>query len=212
MGNVIVTAFATGFGLGFVVAAQIGPVSLLCVRAVLRGRLGTGLGISLGIAIVDGGYAALGVAGATQLLRLPQLRLALGLAGASVLLTIGARTLWSAFRIRSGLETAEETMSPARAVRTAVIATASNPLTILSWAAIFAAASTARVAHTTPAAAALVIAIGCGSFTWYALLSTAAAIARRRVGPRALRVADALSGLGVMGFGELLGWRTLRQA
>jgi threonine/homoserine/homoserine lactone efflux protein len=97
-------------------------------------------------------------------------------------------------------------------VRTAVVATASNPLTILSWAAIFAAASTARVAHTTPAAVTLVAAIGCGSFTWYALLSVAAAVARRRVGPRALRIADALSGLGVIGFGGLLGWRTLRHA
>ena len=210
MSNVFVGAVATGFGLGFLVAAQIGPISLLCVRSVLRGQLRTGLGIGLGVAIVDSGYAALGVAGVTQLLRLPQLRLALGLAGAAVLVTIGARTLWSAFRIRSGLETAEETVSAARAALTALVATASNPLTILSWAAIFAATSTARVAHTTPAAIALVAAIGCGSFTWYAVLSAAAAIARRRVGPPALRIADALSGLGVMGFGGLLGWRTLR--
>jgi hypothetical protein len=40
------------------------------------------------------------------------------LAGAAILLTIGARTLWSAFRIRSGLETVEETVSAARAERT----------------------------------------------------------------------------------------------
>lgn len=212
MSTVIVSAFATGFGLGFLVAAQIGPISLLCVRSVLRGRLRAGLGIGLGVAIVDSAYAALGVAGATQLLRLPQLRLALGLAGAAVLVTIGAGTLWSAFRIRNGLETAEETVSAARALRTALVATASNPLTILSWAAVFAAASTARVAHTTPAAVTLVTAIGCGSLTWYALLSAAAAIARRRVGPRALRIADALSGLGVIVFGGLLGWRTLRHA
>jgi threonine/homoserine/homoserine lactone efflux protein len=116
--TVIATAFATGFGLGFLVAAQIGPISLLCVRSVLRGRLRTGLGLSQGVAIVDSAYAALGVADVTQLLRLPQLRLALGLAGAAILLTIGARTQWSAFRIRSGLETAEETVSAARAVRT----------------------------------------------------------------------------------------------
>jgi threonine/homoserine/homoserine lactone efflux protein len=121
--TVIVTAFATGFGLGFLVAAQIGPISLLCVRAVLRGRLGVGLGISLGVAIVDSAYAGL----------------------------------------------------------------------------------------TTPAAVTLVAAIGFGSFTWYALLSAAAA-ARRRVGPRAPRIADGLSGLGVIGFGGALGWRTLRHA
>ena len=138
------------------------------------------------------------------------MRLALGLAGAAVLLVIGARTLWTAFRIRAGLETGEETVSPARAFRTSLVATASNPLTIVSWGAIFAAASTARIAHTTPAAAALLTAIGCGSFAWFATLSIAIAIVRRRVGQRGLRLADAVSGLGIMAFGGLLGWRIFR--
>ena len=133
MSAVIFTALASGFGLGFFVAAQVGPVWLLCVRSVLRGRLLTGLGIGLGAAIIDVAYAALGVAGVTQLLRITQVRLALGLAGAAVLLAIGARTLWAAFRIRSGLETSEEIISAGRAFRTALIATASNPLTIVSW-------------------------------------------------------------------------------
>lgn len=210
MGAVIFTALATGFGLGFFVAAQVGPIWLLCVRSVLRGRLRTGLGIGLGAALIDVAYAALGVAGVTQLLRITQVRLALGLAGAAVLLAIGARTLWAAFRIRNGLETREETLSPGRALRTALIATASNPLTIVSWGAIFAAASTARIAHTTPAAAALLAAIGCGSFAWFAALSGAVAIMRRRVGQRGLCIADAISGLAIMGFGGLLGWRTFR--
>lgn len=96
MRTAIFTALATGFGLGFFVAAQVGPISLLCVRSVLRGRLLTGLGIGLGAALIDITYAALGVAGVTQLLRITQVRLALGLAGAAVLLVIGARTLWTA--------------------------------------------------------------------------------------------------------------------
>jgi threonine/homoserine/homoserine lactone efflux protein len=199
----VVTAFATGFGLGFLVAAQVGPISLLCVRSVLRGRLAAGLGIGAGAAIIDLSYAALGVAGVTQLLRIT----GLGLAGAAVLLAIGGRTLWTALRIRAGLETGEETISPARALRTALIATASNPLTIVFWASVFAAASTARIAHTTPTAAALLAAVGCGSFAWFAVLSGAVAIARRRIGPRGLRIADGLSGLGIMGFGGLLGLR-----
>ncbi len=212
MGAATFTALATGFGLGFFVAAQVGPIWLLCVRSVLRGRLRTGLGIGLGAALIDVTYAALGVAGVTQLLRITQLRLALGLTGAAVLLTIGARTLWAAFRVRSGLETRDEVLSPGRAFRTALIATASNPLTIASWAAIFAAASTARIAHTTSATVALLAAIGCGSFAWFAVLSSAIAIVRRRVGQRGLRIADAVSGLGIMGFGGLLGWRAFRQS
>jgi len=205
----LLTAFATGFGLGFLVAAQVGPIWLLCVRSVLRGRLLTGLAIGAGAAAIDLTYAALGVAGVTQLLRITQVRLALGLAGAAVLLAIGARTLWEAFRIRSGLETSEETIAPGRAFRIALIATASNPLTIVSWAAVFAAASTAHIAHTTPTAVALLAAVGCGSFAWFAALSGAVAIVRRRVGQRGLRIADALSGLGIMGFGGLMGWRAI---
>lgn len=206
----MLTAFATGLGLGFLVAAQVGPIWLLCVRSVLRGRLLSGLGIGLGAALIDVVYAALGVAGVTQLLRIPQIRLGLGLAGAGLLLAIGARTLWSAVRIRSGLETPAEIISPGRAFRTAMVATASNPLTIVAWGAIFAAASTARIAHTTPAAATLLAAIGFGSLSWFAALSGAAALVRRRVGERGLCMADALSGLGIMGFGGVLGWRALR--
>ena len=206
----MLTAFATGLGLGFLVAAQVGPIWLLCVRSVLRGRLLSGLGIGLGAALIDVAYAALGVAGVTQLLRIPQIRLGLGLAGAGLLLAIGARTLWSAVRIRSGLETPAEIISPGRAFRTAMVATASNPLTIVAWGAIFAAASTARIAHTTPAAATLLAAIGFGSLSWFAALSGAAALVRRRVGERGLCMADALSGLGIMGFGGVLGWRALR--
>ena len=208
----MLTAFATGLGLGFLVAAQVGPIWLLCVRSVLRGRLLSGLGIGLGAALIDVVYAALGVAGVTQLLRIPQIRLGLGLAGAGLLLAIGARTLWSAVRIRSGLETPAEIISPGRAFRTAMVATASNPLTIVAWGAIFAAVSTARIAHTTPAAAALLAAIGFGSFAWFATLSGAVAVVRRRVGERGLHIADALSGLGIMGFGGVLGWRALRHA
>lgn len=205
-------AFVTGFGLGFVVAAQVGPIWLLCVRSVLRGRLLTGLAIGAGAAIIDLTYAALGVAGVTQLLRITPVRLALGLAGAAVLLAIGGRTVWSAFRIRTGLETGDETISPVRALRTALIATASNPLTIVSWAAVFAAASTARIASTTPSVAVLLAAVGIGSFAWFAALSGAVALVRRRVGPRGLRLADSLSGLGIMGFGGLLGWRAARHS
>lgn len=210
MSAALVTAFGAGLGLGFAVAAQVGPISLLCVRSVLRGRLSAGLGIGLGAAVIDTGYAALGVVGVSPLLRIAQLRLALGLAGAAVLAWIGFRTFWSAFRVRSGLEAASEVASPGQALRTSLIATASNPLTIIYWAGVFAAASTASVAAGPAGAAALLAGIGFGSFAWFAILSGGVALARRRVGERGLRAADAGSGLAIMGFAGLLGWRVAR--
>jgi putative LysE/RhtB family amino acid efflux pump len=70
----------------------------------------------------------------------------LGIVGVCVLAAIGLRTLHSAFRIRLGGELGEEVGSPRRAFLTSPGATASNPLTIASWAAAFSAASTAALA------------------------------------------------------------------
>ena len=139
------SALLVGFGLGFFVGAQPGPVSLLCIRSVLRGAFRAGIAIGAGAALIDLLYAALGLAGAASLLELEELRIAFGLLGAGVLAYIGYRTLWSAFRVRLGGESEAEVATPRRAFATAVAATASNPLTIATWAAIFAAAGAAAV-------------------------------------------------------------------
>ena len=203
------TVLLTGFGLGFLVAAQVGPIWLLCARTALRGGLAAALGVGLGAAIVDTAYACLGVAGAARLLQVPGLRLAFGLAGAGVLLFLGARTLWSAWRIRAGGELDGEVSSPLRALRTSLVATASNPLTIATWAAIFAAAAAAGVVRSAPGAAALVAGVGVGSMSWFSILSAGMWAVRRRLGPTGLGVADALAGAGLLGFGGVLGWQTL---
>ena len=136
-------ALLAGLGLGFLVGAQVGPIWLLCARSSLRHGARVGLGIGAGAAIVDFLYAALGVAGAASLLAATGFRIAFGLLGAAVLILLGARTLWSAFRIRGGGEADGEVASPWIAFRTGLAATASNPMTIASWGAIFAAASAA---------------------------------------------------------------------
>jgi putative LysE/RhtB family amino acid efflux pump len=202
-------AFAAGFGLGFVVAAQVGPISLLCMRSVLRGRFLIGVAIGAGAAVIDALYAGLGAAGASALLEVDAVRLTLGIVGASVLAAIGLRTLHSAFRIRLGGEADEEVASPRRAFLTSLGATASNPLTIASWAAAFSAASTAHVAGSGSTAAALVAGVLTGTFTWFSVLSGGLAVARRGVGRRFLVAVDAVSGAAILGFAGLLGWRTI---
>ena len=93
MARTALDAATTGLTLGFLVAAQVGPIWLLCVRSVVRGRLLTGLGVGLGAAIIDTAAASLGMAGVAQALQIVQLRLVVGLAGSAVLLAIGGRTL-----------------------------------------------------------------------------------------------------------------------
>jgi putative LysE/RhtB family amino acid efflux pump len=199
-----------GFGLGFAVALQVGPLSLFAIRSTLRSGLPVGLAIGAAVALVDTLYAAAGAAGAAGLLSIEPLRLAFGIVGAIVLTVLGVRTLWSAFRVRVGGESAEEVSSPRRAFVTALGATASNPLTIASWAAIFAAASTAGAA-TGGGSVLLLAGVGLGSLTWMCLLTGGVALARRAVGERFIRAVDVIAGVGLVAFGAALAGRTIRE-
>src|SRR5204862_2464435 len=82
-------------------------------------------------------------------------RVALGLVGATVLVVLGARTIWTGFRARIGLETTAEVATPRRAFATAFAATALNPLTIALWTGAFTAAAAATAQRSLPTAAAL---------------------------------------------------------
>ncbi len=168
----MIAALIAGLGLGLLVAAQVGPVSLLCIRTVLRFGLGPGLAVGLGAAIVDSAYGALGMVGVAQVLRAEPVRMALGLIGAAVLVYLGVRTLWAAHRIRIGLETDDEVTTPR---------------------------------------AALLVGVAIGTTTWFTFLACAAAVARRRIGDRAAAVADTVAGLGLVGFGGLLAFRTVQE-
>ena len=207
------TALLVGFAAGFLVSMQLGPLSLFLIRSTLRGSLAVGLAIGAGIALVDALYAAAGAAGAAPVLQIGSLRTMFGIVGGAVLLALGARTLWSAFRVRLGGEADEEVATPRKAFATSVVATASNPLTIASWAAVFAAASTAgAVGGSASSAALLVLGVGVGSLAWVTALAVGVAAARSRVGPRLLTALDGMAGSAIMAFGGLLALRTARDA
>ncbi|HMK11358.1 MAG TPA: LysE family transporter [Acidimicrobiales bacterium] len=203
-------ALLAGLGAGFLVAAQVGPIWLLCARSVLRHGWQVGVAIGAGAAIIDVTYATLGVAGTARLLTFGGLRMILGLIGATVLLVLGARTLFAARRVRDGGEATDEVATPRRAFRVALAATASNPATIASWAALFAAASAANLTRSAGSTSTFLLGIGTGSLGWFLILSSSMAILRRRIGHRALQAADVIAGLGVMAFGGLLAIRTVR--
>ena len=203
-------ALLTGLGLGLFVAAQVGPIWLLCARSSLRYGARSGLAIGAGAAIVDFLYAVLGVAGASQLVQIDAARLTLGLIGAGFLLVLGGRTMWHAMRVRLGGEAEGEVLAPRAAFRTSLAATASNPMTIASCAAIFSAASVGHVADDASGAAAMLLGVGVGSFAWFAVLAIVTGRLGRRLRTTHLRIADGLAGAGIATFGGILAWRTLR--
>jgi putative LysE/RhtB family amino acid efflux pump len=201
----------SGYGLGLFLAAQVGPVTLLIVRSVLRGgrALAVGLAMAAAVAAIDLAYAIVGLAGVGRLLTEGAARLWLGLISAAILVAIGVRTLRIGMRARMGLESAVDVVAPRRAFVTAVAATALNPLTVALWTVSFPAAAPARATSSTAGSAALLVGVALGTLTWYGGFSTAVALLRRRVGGRFLRAVDVVSGTGLIGFGGLLGYRTL---
>jgi threonine/homoserine/homoserine lactone efflux protein len=205
-------ALLAGLGIGALAAANVGPIWLLCVRTSARFGWRSGAAIGVGAATVDLAYAFLGALGAAALLQLAPLRIGLGLTGAAVLVYLGFRTLRDAWRIRVGAEDDAEVIRPRHALRTGLIATASNPLTILTWGAVFSGAATASLAAGPASATAFVLGIGLGSLLFHLALAGVSGALGGRMGATALRWTDAVSGLGLMGFGLLLGYRTMRDA
>jgi putative LysE/RhtB family amino acid efflux pump len=193
-----------GAGLGLLVAMQLGPMSLLLIRTTLRSGLRAGVGIGLGIAAVDTLYAGLGAAGLAALLTLPGVEQVLGLLGAGVLVVLGLATLRAVRRPLHDGGRAAPTTLPA-ALRLSLLLTAANPLTIASWAGVFAAASVGGRASVPL----LVAGVGVGSLAWVLVLAGATSLLRQGVGPTVARVVDTVAGLGLVGFGLALGARVL---
>jgi threonine/homoserine/homoserine lactone efflux protein len=205
----VLGSLVVGFGIGVLVALQVGPIFLLCARTSARYGFAPGAAIGVGAATVDGVYAVLGALGASILLQASALRLALGLVGAAVLVYLGVRTLNDAFRVRIGGEDAAEVMTARAAFRTGLLATASNPLTILTWGAVFSGAAASDIAGDAARAAAFVVGTTLGSLALHLGLAGGMSAIGARLGERSLRVIDAVSGIGLMVFGGLLAYRTL---
>jgi putative LysE/RhtB family amino acid efflux pump len=205
-------ALTLGIGLGFVVALQLGPMSLFLVRSTLAGGWYAGLAVGAGIAIVDAVYAAAGAAGAAPLLAIGPLKTAFGLLGAAVLLLLGLRTLRSFHKPPAKDEDGRAATTPRKAFLTSLAATSANPATIVSWAAIFAAAGAAGAADTASGAIMLVAGVGLGSLAWVSLLATGTAGAGRALGPRAIRAADGLAAAGLLAFGVVLALHSVAAA
>ena len=189
-----------GFVLGFTIAAAVGPISLLVIRRTLAEGRVVGLASGLGVATADatyGGIAAFGLSAITDLLvgggRL------LGLVG-------GVFLLWLAWRTaRSDPGTAatvtERRGGLAGAYLSILGLTMTNPMTILSFGALFAGLGV--TGDDAMESALITLGVFLGSAAWWVLLTTVIGALRTRVTPRWLRVINIVSGIVIGAFAIL---------
>ena len=203
------THLLTAYGVAFLLAAQVGPITLLIVRSIVRGGRAVVIGLLMAAAVagVDLVYAAVGLAGVGRVLEGGAVQVVLGLVTAAILIVIGARSIWFGVRARLELALADQ-VHPRRAFQTAIVATALNPLTIVLWTISFPAALPSDASGSTFA---LLLGVALGTLTWYCGFALLVAALRGRLGRPMLSIVDFGTGVALIGYGSLLGYRSLHE-
>ncbi len=182
-----------GFVLGFSIAAVVGPIALLCIRRTLASGFAVGFVSGLGAATVDATYAAVASFGFTALASvLVGQNVWLRLLGGAILVYLGVGALKArpAETAASG-QTVGVRLAAAYASTLAL--TFSNPMTIMSFAAIFAGIGTGSLD--------LVAGVFGGSAVWWLVLAGLVSRLRSSITARKLRAVNIASGVLIVGFG-----------
>jgi threonine/homoserine/homoserine lactone efflux protein len=188
-----------GLIVGFTIAAAVGPISLLTIRRTLAHGQLYGLLSGLGVATADASYAGIAAFGLTAVSGLlTSSRVALGLAGGLIIVAIGIRTI----RRRPGAAaTTAERPGLAAAYGSIYALTMTNPMTILSFAAVFAGFGFAAGATGLVDAAVLTLGVWAGSSLWWVVLTTVVGWVRGRASTRGLVWVNRISGSALVAFG-----------
>jgi threonine/homoserine/homoserine lactone efflux protein len=197
------TFFARGLAVGFTVAAAVGPISLLTIRrTIAHGRL-YGLVSGLGVASADASYGAIAAFGLTAVTSvLVGARMILALVGGVFLVWLAIRTI----RTRAAHTVASAADRPGLATAFLSIygLTMTNPMTILSFAGIFAGLGLAGRGGLD--AALVTLGVLLGSSLWWVVLTVAVGRLRGRITPRALTWVNRVSGAVLLAFGVVAIW------
>jgi threonine/homoserine/homoserine lactone efflux protein len=189
--------FLKGLLFGFLLAATVGPMWVLCFRRTLAQGALAGFVSGMGIAVADGIYGAIAAFGLTAISGfLLRYSFWIGLAGGAFLLYLGVKIL-IANPAMNGKD--EPKVSHPRAFLSTLGLTLANPPTILAFVAIFAGLGLASNADY-GAASLVVLGVFLGSASWWVLLAAGAGWLRDRVGPKLFRVINVVSGLTILGF------------
>jgi len=188
--------FLKGLLFGFLLAATVGPMWVLCFRrTVAQGPL-AGFVSGMGIAVADGLYGTVAAFGLTAISGfLLQHSFWIGLAGGSFLLYLGVKTLLAKPMLDGKTE---EKISHSNAFLSTLGLTLANPPTILAFAAIF--AGLGLVTSDFASAALVVLGVFLGSASWWIALAAGAGWLRERIGPELFRAINIVSGLSILGF------------
>jgi threonine/homoserine/homoserine lactone efflux protein len=189
-----------GVAIGLALAIPVGPIALLCMRRTLARGFPVGLATGLGAALADLIYAtiaAFGI-GAIETVLLAY-RTPLSFVGGLFLLSLAWRTGFSKHHVVR--EVNPSTRGIASAFFSGLALTATNPLTVLGFVAIFAGFGVGRGLTDTARAVSLTLGVGAGSALWWLALTGIMARIRHFFAPRTLNAINRVAALLIAAFG-----------
>jgi threonine/homoserine/homoserine lactone efflux protein len=195
--------FIQGLGLGFSIAAPVGPIGVLCIQRTLKKGFPSGFFSGMGAASADLLYGALAAFGALWLgSNLVQFQVPLRVVGGLVLIFMG---------IRAFLQQQTQEQTPASDKRSLLadygstfLLTLTNPITIFSFTAMYAGLGFSEGQATYTHMAWMVLGVFCGSACWWLLLSSLVSLLRGRLKPLFYTIINKAAGLILVGFGVSL--------
>jgi threonine/homoserine/homoserine lactone efflux protein len=203
--------FLKGILIGFLVAAPIGPIAILCIKRTIDRGYRHGLSSGLGAATADSLYAAAAGLSLTVITSaLSSIESWIRLGGGVTLTLLG---IWhiAKFIINRKKEASEqdnsltvENKSPMRNMGgflSTLGLTLTNPATIIVFTALFSGYSIVTSDNSIINSAMLVPGVFTGSLGWWFILVSIAALARKKLPAKVTRSLSFLSGFVLAGFG-----------
>jgi threonine/homoserine/homoserine lactone efflux protein len=188
-----------GLIIGFSIAAPVGPIGILCIKRTLSSGRTVGLLSGLGAATADSLYGCIAAFGLTFISNfLIREQIWLRLVGGVFLCTLGIKTILSR---PSNSPSPIKRDSLINAYSSTLFLTLTNPLTILSFAAIFAGFGLVNVSGGYTSAGITVLGVFLGSSCWWVLLSGVTNLLRNRINLSGLIWVNRISGSIIFGFG-----------
>lgn len=196
-----ISFFIRGLAIGFSIAAPVGPIGVLCIRRTLAEGRALGFCSGLGAATADAIYGSIAGFGLTLVSSfLVGHQVSLRLIGGAFLCYLGVRTFLAEPAQSAGSTRGNGLIG---AYASTLFLTLANPLTVLSFAAIFAGLGLATASGNYASAAILVAGVFAGSALWWLLLSGGVSLFRDRFRARGLRWVNRVSGAIITVFGVL---------
>jgi threonine/homoserine/homoserine lactone efflux protein len=187
--------------IGLSIAAPVGPIALLCIQRTLAHGRTIGFASGLGAALADACYGAIGALGVSAVTAwATALRVPLAVGGAAFLAWMGWQLLRT--QVAQQVKPAAETATAFKAMFSVFLLTLANPMTILSFVAVFASIASG---HDIGSDAAMIMVLGVfsGSALWWLGLSTAISAVRHRLSARIMQAINRLAGLVLIAFAGL---------